>query len=149
MKNYLASRVFTNWIAYQGRGLPVEYVEWLRTCAAIVAAHPTVRRALESHVSTRCSQQPGAATIPMMTSWKPSARPTCSSSTSSTHRPSRGGAPLEPIPMKPALERFLRYVANRHTRSDERASTVPTTPGQLMLLRQLVAELDASGSRMR
>ena len=48
MKNYLAARVFANWIAYQGRGLR-SIVEWLRTCAAIVR-HPTVRRALESHV---------------------------------------------------------------------------------------------------
>ena len=38
MKNYLAARVFANWIAYQGRGLR-SIVEWLRTCAAIVR-HP-------------------------------------------------------------------------------------------------------------
>ena len=43
-----------------------------------------------------------------------------------------------------ALERFLRYVTI-DTRSDERASTVPTTPGQLVLLRQLVAELQSLG----
>jgi tripeptide aminopeptidase len=43
-----------------------------------------------------------------------------------------------------ALERFLRYVTF-DTRSDERASTVPTTPGQLVLLRQLVAELQSLG----
>jgi tripeptide aminopeptidase len=43
-----------------------------------------------------------------------------------------------------ALERFLRYVAI-DTRSDERASTVPTTPGQLVLLRQIVAELQSIG----
>ena len=35
MKNYLAARVFANWIAYQGRGLR-SIVEWLRTCAALV-----------------------------------------------------------------------------------------------------------------
>ncbi len=39
-----------------------------------------------------------------------------------------------------ALERFLNYVTI-DTRSDERATTVPTTPGQLVLLRQLAAEL--------
>jgi hypothetical protein len=43
MKNYLAARVFANWIAYQGRGLR-SIVEWLRTCAALVR-HQTVVRA--------------------------------------------------------------------------------------------------------
>ena len=43
-----------------------------------------------------------------------------------------------------ALERFLRYVIV-DTRSDERASTFPSTPGQLTLLRQLVDELKAIG----
>jgi tripeptide aminopeptidase len=42
------------------------------------------------------------------------------------------------------LERFLRYVTI-DTRSDERASTFPSTPGQLVLLRQLVEELHAIG----
>ena len=44
----------------------------------------------------------------------------------------------------PALERFLRYVTF-DTRSDERSSTVPSTPGQLVLLRQLVSELHEMG----
>jgi len=35
MKNYLAARLFGNWVAYQGQGLR-SIVEWLRTCAAIV-----------------------------------------------------------------------------------------------------------------
>jgi Fe-S-cluster containining protein len=35
MKNYLAARLFANWIAYQGQGLRT-IVEWLRTCAAVV-----------------------------------------------------------------------------------------------------------------
>ena len=43
-----------------------------------------------------------------------------------------------------ALERFLRYVTI-DTRSDERSATVPSTPGQLVLLRQLVAELSDMG----
>ncbi len=43
-----------------------------------------------------------------------------------------------------ALERFLRYVVV-DTRSDERSSTFPSTPGQLTLLRQLVDELKALG----
>lgn len=38
LKNYLAARVFANWMAYQGRGLR-SIVEWLRTCAALVALH--------------------------------------------------------------------------------------------------------------
>jgi hypothetical protein len=42
MKNYLASRLFANWIAYQGRGLRT-IVEWLRTCVAVVA-HELLRR---------------------------------------------------------------------------------------------------------
>ncbi|HEV3485135.1 MAG TPA: peptidase T [Vicinamibacterales bacterium] len=44
----------------------------------------------------------------------------------------------------PALERFLRYVTI-DTRSDERSSTVPSTPGQLDLMRLLVSELHAMG----
>ena len=43
-----------------------------------------------------------------------------------------------------ALERFLRYVVV-DTRSDEHSTTVPSTPGQLVLLRQLVSELQAMG----
>lgn len=46
MKNYLAARAFANWIAYQGRGLR-SIVEWLRTCAALVRHHASLR-ALES-----------------------------------------------------------------------------------------------------
>jgi tripeptide aminopeptidase len=42
------------------------------------------------------------------------------------------------------LERFLRYV-RIDTRSDERSRTVPTTSGQLVLLRSLVEELRAIG----
>jgi tripeptide aminopeptidase len=43
-----------------------------------------------------------------------------------------------------ALERFLRYVTF-DTRSDDQSPTVPSTPGQLVLLRTLVAELVALG----
>jgi tripeptide aminopeptidase len=43
-----------------------------------------------------------------------------------------------------ALERFLRYVTF-DTRSDDQSSTVPSTPGQLVLLRTLVTELLALG----
>ena len=43
-----------------------------------------------------------------------------------------------------ALQRFLRYVTF-DTRSDEQSSTVPSTPGQLVLLRTLVTELVALG----
>lgn len=43
-----------------------------------------------------------------------------------------------------ALERFLRYVTI-DTRSDEQASTTPSTPGQMVLLTQLAAELRAIG----
>jgi hypothetical protein len=46
MKNYLAARLFANWIAYQGRGLR-SIVEWLRTCAAVVR-HNVLERVLES-----------------------------------------------------------------------------------------------------
>lgn len=42
MKNYLAARVFANWMAYQGRGLR-SIVEWLRTCAALVRHHTVLR----------------------------------------------------------------------------------------------------------
>jgi tripeptide aminopeptidase len=45
-----------------------------------------------------------------------------------------------------ALERFLRYVTI-DTRSDERANTFPSTPGQLTLLQHLVEELRAIGIR--
>jgi tripeptide aminopeptidase len=43
-----------------------------------------------------------------------------------------------------ALERFLRYVTI-DTRSDEHATTTPSTPGQLILLRLLVQELNEIG----
>ena len=43
-----------------------------------------------------------------------------------------------------ALRRFLKYVTY-DTRSDEQSSTCPSTPGQLVLLRDLVAELRAVG----
>jgi tripeptide aminopeptidase len=43
-----------------------------------------------------------------------------------------------------ALERFLRYV-RFDTRSDEHSSSVPSTPGQLVLLRTLLAELIGLG----
>src|SRR5512147_2656520 len=43
-----------------------------------------------------------------------------------------------------ALERFLRYVTI-DTRSDEHSTTCPSTPGQLVLLRVLVAELRELG----
>ena len=46
MKNYLAARLFGNWIAYQGQGLR-SIVEWVRTCAAVVH-HFALRRLLES-----------------------------------------------------------------------------------------------------
>lgn len=46
MKNYLAARLFANWIAYQGQGLRT-VVEWLRTCAAVVG-HEALRRSPES-----------------------------------------------------------------------------------------------------
>jgi Fe-S-cluster containining protein len=51
MKNYLASRVFANWIAYQGRGLR-GIVEWLRICAALVRHHFFARVAGVSPGST-------------------------------------------------------------------------------------------------
>ncbi len=46
--------------------------------------------------------------------------------------------------VSPVLARFLRYVAY-DTQSREDATTYPSTPGQLVLLRDLVAELRALG----
>jgi tripeptide aminopeptidase len=43
-----------------------------------------------------------------------------------------------------ALRRFLKYVTY-DTRSDEQSTTFPSTPGQLVLLRELVEELRALG----
>jgi tripeptide aminopeptidase len=43
-----------------------------------------------------------------------------------------------------ALNRFLKYVTY-DTRSDEQSSTFPSTPGQLVLLNELVVELRALG----
>ena len=43
-----------------------------------------------------------------------------------------------------ALSRFLKYVTF-DTRSDEQSTTFPSTPGQLVLLKELVAELHALG----
>lgn len=45
---------------------------------------------------------------------------------------------------EPVLDRFLRYV-QIDTRADERSTTCPSTPGQLVLLNMLVAELRAIG----
>ena len=42
------------------------------------------------------------------------------------------------------LDRFLRYVAV-DTRSDEQSTICPSTPGQLVLMRMLAAELRAIG----
>src|SRR5215467_8447857 len=44
----------------------------------------------------------------------------------------------------PVLDRFLRYV-QYDTRSDERSTTTPSTPGQMLFQRDLVAELRAIG----
>lgn len=46
MRNYLAARLFANWIAYQGRGLRT-IVEWLRTCASVVR-HQLLQRVLDT-----------------------------------------------------------------------------------------------------
>jgi tripeptide aminopeptidase len=46
--------------------------------------------------------------------------------------------------MSTVLDRFLRYV-RYDTQSDERSSTTPSTPGQLLFQRDLVAELRALG----
>ena len=45
---------------------------------------------------------------------------------------------------EPVLDRFLRYV-QIDTRADERSTTCPSTPGQLVLLNMLVSELRAIG----
>ena len=47
-------------------------------------------------------------------------------------------------PMPSVLDRFLRYVTY-DTQSREGATTYPSTPGQLVLLRDLVVELQAMG----
>ncbi len=46
MKNFVAARLFANWIAYQGRGLH-SVVQWARAAAAL-ARHHVLRRALAS-----------------------------------------------------------------------------------------------------
>jgi hypothetical protein len=46
MKNYLAARLFANWVAYQGRGLRT-IVEWLRACAAVLR-HTLLVRVMQS-----------------------------------------------------------------------------------------------------
>ena len=46
MKNYLAARLFANWVAYQGRGLRT-IVEWLRACAAVLR-HTLLVRAMKA-----------------------------------------------------------------------------------------------------
>src|SRR5690348_7411547 len=44
----------------------------------------------------------------------------------------------------PVLDRFLRYV-RYDTQSDERSTATPSTPGQVLFQRDLVAELRAIG----
>jgi tripeptide aminopeptidase len=51
---------------------------------------------------------------------------------------------VDPSLKTDALARFLRYVAI-DTRADPRSTTVPSTPGQITLLRLLVDELSAIG----
>jgi hypothetical protein len=46
MKNFVAARLFANWIAYQGRGLR-SVVQWGLAAAALVR-HQTLQRALDS-----------------------------------------------------------------------------------------------------
>src|SRR5262245_2506371 len=46
--------------------------------------------------------------------------------------------------MSSVLDRFIRY-ARYDTQSNERSTTYPSTPGQLVLLRDLAAELRAMG----
>ena len=55
---------------------------------------------------------------------------------------------MTPRLSSPVLERFLRYVTY-DTQSREDATTYPSTPGQLVLLRDLVAELQGHGHRRR
>src|SRR5215831_1184457 len=44
----------------------------------------------------------------------------------------------------PVLDRFIRYV-KYDTQSDERSTTTPSTPGQVLFQRDLVAQLHAIG----
>ena len=59
MKNYLAARLFANWIAYQGRGLRT-IVEWLRTCAAVVL-HSMAERT--THGGSTSEDHPGVEAV--------------------------------------------------------------------------------------
>lgn len=52
IKNYLASRLFGNWIAYQGRGLRT-IVEWLRTARAVLTNEIARRCAVSGSPLTR------------------------------------------------------------------------------------------------
>jgi hypothetical protein len=52
IKNYLASRLFGNWIAYQGRGLRT-IVEWLRTTRAVLTNEIARRCAISGTPLTR------------------------------------------------------------------------------------------------
>ena len=52
MKNYLAARLFANWIAYQGQGLRT-IVEWLRTCHAVI----------RNEIALRCLTAGRSATV--------------------------------------------------------------------------------------
>jgi hypothetical protein len=52
MKNYVAARLFANWIAYQGRGLRT-IVAWLRACHAV----------LRNEIALRCMANRRAATL--------------------------------------------------------------------------------------
>ena len=63
---------------------------------------------------------------------------------SRVERGARACSRQEWIMTSPVLERFLRYVAY-DTQSCENADTYPSTPGPLVLLRDLVTELRALG----
>ena len=52
MKNYVAARLFANWIAYQGRGLR-SIVQWARAAAALVRHHAAERALRTARVPGR------------------------------------------------------------------------------------------------
>ena len=128
VRNYLAARLFGNWIAYHGRGLQA-VVEYVRVCSrrAEDGGRPAFRLLVgvnamaERHRTGRSKHRPPAR--------PPGGR-----------KGARSTSVPEPAMTTSALERFLRYVDDQHPRRRRRPRHVRARPGQLTLLRMLVNE---------
>ena len=134
--NYLAARLFGNWVAYQGHGLR-SVVAWVRACYDVLrviamADRPASAAPLSTVESAEGDSTDGPGHAPHHRFARLRTR-------RRRVRESACGV------MSSALERFLRYVTI-DTRSNDSSTTCPSTPGQLELARLLKTELTGLGA---